>query len=382
MNGATTVHATATREPAAGDTVQARAPGPRPWARASRREPAPEQAPTGRRRVLVIAPPVLGRHLAAHYGDASAQAGAGANGSSHMPPGAIAGVAGLPAADGPPGDPYRLRDRLPPLVEDAGADAALVVAPRRRGPARAVPGCVLPGSDGRAVVVGLVQADAPDDLATWLSTTGANDQRERPAASPVVVAAMGKDLYLDLAGRWHGELVDAGIDAADLRADRTRREVLCDAIGTGPEVVLYVGHGRARGWAGYQAMRWHHIEAVTPSARCGLVLAMACSTLSRTRGVVPFGSRFVSSGRAGAYLGAVGAITNDDGRRLVDLIVTALASGRHPDIASLLTDVATDLDPDLTPVLSAFRLIGDPLQPLPQVPSPTSPDAGPVAARL
>lgn len=318
-------------------------------------------------RLLVLCPPALRVGLAAGLAAA----------------GRDAEVAALPPADGPRGDPYRLRGRLGPLTADAGAKAALVVAPRRRGPMRAVPGAVVDG-----VMVGLVQADRGTDLDPWL--TGLASTRRRgevhggdteaqlaglaakrtvgQAPADLLVTAMGKDVYLDIAGGWLRTLESAGVPAADLRADRADRRRLCAALAAGPAVVLYAGHGRARGWAGYQGLRVHHLDAPA-DAPAGAVIAMACGTLSRTRAAVPFGSRLVAAGRVLAYVGAVGAITVEGGRRLGELLVAALASGRHPTLADATTAAARSADGTAAAVLGRLRLVGDPLQPLPALPT-------------
>lgn len=80
-------------------------------------------------------------------------------------------------------------------------------------------------------------------------------------SAAIAVCAMGKDVYLERAGRWIGRLRAAGCDVADLRASVVDRAGLLDALDGGPGLVLYVGHGRSRGWAGYQTVRWAHLAA-------------------------------------------------------------------------------------------------------------------------
>jgi hypothetical protein len=332
-----------------------------------------------RRRAVVVAPAAIGRELARALAHASRDGAA---------PELEVEVAQLGRGSGPRADPFGLRALLPSVASATGAEVVLVVVPRRRGLARSVPGFVAAADGaggaglsasaagaGRPVVVGVVQADGPDELGPWLDAIRARRRAAGVGAQRVVVGAMGKDRYLDTAGSWVGELEAAGVAVDDLRADRVRREVLCEALAAGPAVAAYLGHGGDTGWGGYQTVRWRHVDAVTPRAPAGFVVGLACSTLRRTRGVVPFGSRLVASGRACAYLGSVRQLANDDVERLGSAIVAELAAGRHADVASLLATVATTATPELAAVLDAFRLVGDPWTPLPGPVSGGSPSA-------
>ncbi len=319
-------------------------------------------ASADRRRLLVLAPPELGARIAAWSERERSPAGA------RDPSGARPHLTILdrPNPDGPRHDPYRLGERLAQLLDTAPFDAALLVAPRRRGPARALPGSVIRGRSGVTATVALLQADRPSDLDPWLTAVqNLSAPRQDSSSASVTVAAMGKRIYLEIAGDWLARMSEEGIPVHDLRADRTRREALCAAAAAGPSVLLYAGHGRARGWGGYQALRWNHVVAHPLKQAAGTVISVACQTLSRTRSLIPFGTRFVSSGRAGCYLGAVAPIPIEASRRLSDHLVDELVTGRHPDVASLLRAVTARVDPESAHVLGQFRIVGNPLQPLP-----------------
>lgn len=324
--------------------------------------PLPGRLAVRPRRALVVAPASLGPGVARAW----AQAGSG-DGQTALE----VEIVHLPSAAGPARDPFGMRSLLPALVTAADADVALVVVPRRRGLARSVPSFVVPrgaparDADAKRVAVGVVQADRLEDLTDWLGAIRTRRRSRAADGGAVVVAAMGKDRYLDVAGAWAARLEAIGSAVHDVRADRARREALCAELGAGPDVAIYLGHGSDVGWGGYQTVRWRHIAAVPKVAPAGVVIAAACATLRRTRGVVPFGTRLVSSGRVAAYLGAVRLLTNEAVERLGDAIVTELASRRHHDVASLLAAVATDADAELAAVFDAFRLVGDPCTPLP-----------------
>jgi hypothetical protein len=253
----------------------------------------------------------------------------------------------LPATPGTGADPFRLR----PGVARAAADVVLVVAPRRWGPRRLAPGAVLAGRP-----VAIVQADSIGDLPP-------SRLRHDPAA-PWVVAAMSKDVFLKPTSHWAVTLAGGWRHVVDLRADRARRDDLLTAMSLGPGVVLYAGHGRARGWGGYQALRWEHLEArLRPaSPRTGIVLAFACDTLKRTRSGVPFGSRMVAAGVVGAYLGAAGSIRTDDAVELSDTVVGLLAGRRYGTVARLIMAIEGAVSGTVGAARAwrQFRLLGDP----------------------
>ena len=268
------------------------------------------------------------------------------------------------------GDPYGLTHLLPNL----GVEAAVLVAPRRRGSRRLLPGPVVAG-----VPVGIVQADRCGSLP---SLSGCPD----PTA-PWVVAAMAKDVFLRASDDWAMRLV-AVHHAIDLRADRARRDDLLEGLAAGPGVVLYAGHGSPRGWAGYQALRIEHVmnsrlsEGGREGAPAGVVVAFACKTLARHRGRWPFGSSLVEAGAARAYLAPATTVFTTDAERLAEIVVELLVelrvkldplANRDGDGSTgplrvcdlmCLIEHRTMQDAAARRAWATFRLIGDPLTPL------------------
>lgn len=255
----------------------------------------------------------------------------------------------LPRADGRRGDPYQLRDRLPGVLAEVAGDGHVVdrvvlVVPRRRGAAGAVPGPVLDIGD-RLVPVGVLPADRPADLSAWCAararrasaadgadadgacagtSLGDGPSRAGEAGGGPVVAAMGTDRFLEPAGRWLAALAAAGLVPADRRASCTRREEFAEVLASGPDLVLYLGHGHHLGWSGYQGLRWQHLP---PQRRpIGVVVPLACATLAQPRGQRGFGVRLVVEGRALACLGAVRPLPIADLVALGDALVAGMAA--------------------------------------------------------
>jgi hypothetical protein len=146
------------------------------------------------------------------------------------------------------------------------------------------------------------------------------------------------------------------------------RDELCRMLARGPRLVMYVGHGNARGLSGYLGLRWPHLAEVPLGAPCGTVICFACDTLKHRRGAVPFGCQWVASGRATAYFGAVEAVSVKGNAKLVCEVGTSFGAGHAKTLAELVValDRRTASDPSLGEARRAFRsyrIIGNPLQP-------------------
>lgn len=260
----------------------------------------------------------------------------------------------LPTAVERSSDVYRIAERLEDGEYDR-PDSLLIVAPRNRSPRTAAPPAVV-----ATTVVGLVQANRPADLDGWL--TARRRRASTPARVEAAVCGMGKRVFAEVGQRWIDRLDHDGWAVADYRAQRMTKAELCGALASGPEIVVYAGHGRARGWAGYQALRWPNLEAVPVTRPTGLVIALACDTLTRSRGVVAFGSRWVASGRAAAYLGWCGSVRIEPGLRLADRMCELVAGRTASTPAALLRQLARATeDRAEARELRRLRLIGDPL---------------------
>lgn len=249
-----------------------------------------------------------------------------------------------------------LAERLGGVVatspEEVQAESVLLVAPRSRGARGLVRGPVVGGRP-----VGIVQADHVDDLAS-------GSLHPDPGAA-WVVAAMAKNVFLDATEHWATRLT-AGHRTVDLRADRARRTDLVAALGAGPGVVLYAGHGSPRGWAGYQSLRIGHLESEGEGERLaratGFMMAFACQTLARPRGRWPFGAQLVERGLVRSYLAPATSVLTSDTEELADLVVDLLAQRRVGTVAQLMIEVERAVvdRPAARRAWATFRLVGDP----------------------
>lgn len=235
----------------------------------------------------------------------------------------------------------------------------VLVAPRSRSPEDVVPGPVI-GS--RAV--GLLFADRPHQLEPWLESL----TRERARVPEWVMLAMWKAYYMRVARRFKGRLRERNPEGTtSWLADSVTREELCRRLGGGPDLAIYFGHGRARGFTGYRGLRWHHVDEAPFERACGTVIGFACDTLDRARGAFPFGCAWVQGGRAAAYLGSVGSVGVIPNTALAMLTLEQLAQGSVCSLAGLLLGIDREIAerPQLRSAGRAFesyRVIGNPLQ--------------------
>jgi hypothetical protein len=190
------------------------------------------------------------------------------------------------------------------------------------------------------------------------STNPSGSDSSRRSAPTIAVCAMGKRPFTAIAQRWIADLGRAGSTVRDHRAVVSPREDVVDDLNGGADVVIYLGHGRTRGWNGYQTIRQNHLDA-RPSIRpVSAVLAFACSTLERDDGT-SFGASLVASGRASSYLGWPSPLPLDEGLAVADLFVDSLMRGA-PTIGELLATVQRcELRQSERDVVAECRIIGD-----------------------
>lgn len=177
-------------------------------------------------------------------------------------------------------------------------------------------------------------------------------------APTIAVCAMGKRPFTAIAERWIAELRRSGSIVRDHRAIVSPRRDVLDDLNGAADVVIYLGHGRGRGWNGYQTIRRDHLDDGLWTGPVSAVLAFACSTLDEDRGP-SFGAALVAAGRARSYLGWPAALPLDDGLTLADRFVHSLIRGA-PSIGALRAMVGrSDLRPSEREVFADCRIVGD-----------------------
>ncbi len=187
----------------------------------------------------------------------------------------------------------------------------------------------------------------------------------------IAVCAMGKRPFGETAARWIAELRASGAVVLDHRAHVCRRQQVIADVNGGADIVIYLGHGRTRGWNGYQTIRKQHVESAgEPVGPIDAVLAFACNTVGQRRDEVSFGHHLVGGGWTKAYLGWPGDIPLEPGLRIANRFVSLLATAQHATVGSLLQAVAEgQLDREERDSLVDCRIVGDPNAPLIEEPA-------------
>lgn len=297
------------------------------------------------RRLLVLAQPTLSSHLREGL--------SGLDSAIEIEP--------LPRCRSASADPYGLAQ----LAKHTAAEfsAILLVVPRGHSPADLVPAPALNGTP-----VGLIFASADDQLTPWLRAVGEFPHR---ADRELAVLAMWKPFYLEWGARFAAALRDGfGADSTRVRswfADEVTREELCERLAHGQNLVLYVGHGRERGWSGYRGLRWRHIDGVPLTRPIGAVVSLTCSNLKAPRaGDRAFGLNWVGSGRACAFFGAADSVRLRPLASIASDMIKEISSGAHRDLAGFIAALDRRIRAAATPPVLAtwnrFRLIGNPVQ--------------------
>lgn len=243
-------------------------------------------------------------------------------------------------------------------------DAVLLVAPPNRSPARLIPYPLLNG-----VPVGIVQPKSETELIIWLDTLINNS---KPVKSVLwAILSMSKRDYLEGAEKMLNGLRSSnhcnGISVKNWFADTTYREDLCKNLAKGPNLTIYFGHARPRGWSGYRAVRWPHIIAEELQRPCDVLISISCSTLKKQHQRPSFGIKWINEGRACAFVGNVNSVKTDDNDKMSNLMLEIFKNEKIEDIGQLLQSVEKRLDhspmeSEIRRAFKTYRILGNPLQ--------------------
>lgn len=249
-----------------------------------------------------------------------------------------------------------------PIVESqrrrCGQDlsALMLLVPRRSSPQ-----AILNGPTVAGLPTGLLPADEPAELTHWLSS------HARQSNPRVGIMAMWRRSFLSLGVKFHRWLDLGGYPGVeDWFANEVTCAEVCRRISSGPNIVLYLGHGRSQGLCAYLGLRWNDVVAEREFQPCGTMICFACETLKRDSRV-PFGYRMVFSGRSLSYFGSCGAVPLRANAQLANLTGRAFATEPIQNLAQLVRRLHADTQVSSRFVaarqaLQSFRIIGNPLQ--------------------
>lgn len=219
----------------------------------------------------------------------------------------------------------------------------------------------------QGIPTGIVVARRPRDLDAWIDGL----RCVRHPSPKMGVMSMWKPFYLAWGERFARSLRRGygplGARVGLWGADRVYSESLCARLARGVGLGVYAGHGRVRGWSGYRGLRWSHVEAVRQVTPQACIIALACDTLNFNSGRgVPFGARWVMSGRCASYLAPASSVPVEPLEPIGDIFATAFRRGRSHTLAALVREVESRVRAlgrsDVLASWQKFRILGNPLQ--------------------
>ena len=222
-----------------------------------------------------------------------------------------------------------------------------------------------PGPCVDGIPVGMLPASGGGEITPWL------DALRKTSRRSTHVLAMWKPFYLGWGERFVAAL-QAGYGRSEAPvvaqfADTTTKEDLCASLWKGPQLVIYLGHGRSRGWSGYRGLRWHHIASGEQVQPVGTLIALTCDNLKPGRsGETAFGLRWVMEGRAKTFLGAIQEVEITAMEVIAEYLLGHFSDGRCRLLGELIAAVDRDVqlsgEAAIQKNWSYFRLVGNPLE--------------------
>lgn len=185
------------------------------------------------------------------------------------------------------------------------------------------------------------------------------------------VLAMWKNFYLSLGNMIYLNLKNGfskkGLTVNKWFSDETSRDQLVSLLSERQiGLLIYLGHGRSRGWSGYRGLRWHHLKPkVIDALPIGVIISMTCDNLKFEKDQIPFGVKWVIEKRAHSFFGAVESLKILPLKKICDLLAKIFSTGKINTIGHLIVllnkEISESSDTEVRESWSKFRLIGNPL---------------------
>lgn len=214
------------------------------------------------------------------------------------------------------------------------------------------------------IPTGFVPAKNGKELRNWLDSL----KHTEGSSNVFSVLSMWKDFYLKWADLYASSL-DAGYSSNGNRivkwyADELLADDVSASLASGPSLAIYLGHGRSRGWTGYRGLRWHHIENQKKYVPLGVLMSITCKNLLIEHNQVPFGMKWIISGRARTFIGAVHDVKINPLIKISHKFTEIFRKGKHNSVSGILREMDRDIkssgNRDMITCWNRFRLIGDP----------------------
>ncbi len=219
------------------------------------------------------------------------------------------------------------------------------------------------------LLVSLVFYKSHADLSNWINALKTHPKSEFNRA---VVLGMMKPFYLKWGDKIYRSLQQARYQHDNIEkhlADTTTKNELSEHLSEGHSLVIYIGHGRSRGWSGYRGVRWKDIEKVEQKKPIGNILSLSCSSLKQDKEFsLPFGLQWIMEGRCCTFIGTWDAVKIRPLVAITELLLKSMSNSEIQRIDELILHVNKQIidlnDSDVSLNWSKFKLIGNPFQSL------------------
>jgi hypothetical protein len=239
-----------------------------------------------------------------------------------------------------------------------GFDAAMLVGDARYAP-RTVISKPFISIDGKRLPVGWLPVRNRDSLMKFIATATEVHLRKRHRIT-LGLLSQRQPRYMQVANKMEGELKGLSRKLTLFRwtSELVYPEDMLAGINCGMGAVIYLGHGRPVGWAGYYGVRMQHMKDFADRP-AGAILSLCCNTANRHNVGFSFSENLVMEGLTASSFGAVRATQHTDNTRWAVNICHSLARG-----INTVGDLIVDAVPLTKSAINSYRLIGDPLAPL------------------
>lgn len=237
------------------------------------------------------------------------------------------------------------------------ADAALLIYESKRSPSNVFSSPFVYRVSGEMIPLGIFPVKTREHIECFANTVKTVHNRSS-SQSALVLLSQRHPRYRNVANRM--EVVLSRIrktEAFRWTGERVYKKDMLAGLKAGPGCVVYLGHGRPVGWAGYCGTRMHDFTPET-SSPMGCVYSLCCDTASRRRVSLSFSEALVQKGLSASSFGAVCKSLHLDNTRWAIRMCREIATVKSS--GELLVRCAPVSKNSAQP----YRLIGDPLAPL------------------
>lgn len=217
------------------------------------------------------------------------------------------------------------------------------------------------------IVVSLVFYRTYKDIANWINSLKTYPKVQLGKA---LILGMMKPFYLKWGNKIYTILKDERFKQNNIGkhlADTTTKIELSKYLSKGSRFVIYVGHGRSRGWSGYRGVRWKDIEQFEQKQPIGSMISLSCSSLKNDKEFsIPFGLQWVMEGRCCSFIGTWDSVKIKPLAEITNILLNSLTNCQVKNVYDLIQSINKQIlelnDSEVMVNWSKFRLIGNPYQ--------------------